>query len=119
MAPYQFLFGFSRSSGIPSVVPETPEQREKFGQEALANDPRAKKRRMRVREKHRKRTNRENQLLPRSIGKPLPHGKDEPQCVEQAMSQASVSVGLSVPTHAQPIESKPDITSVMEKKTKI
>jgi hypothetical protein len=57
VSPNQLLFGFSRSSGIPSVVPETPEQREKFRQEALANDARAKKsmeqeynRRMRVRE---------------------------------------------------------------------
>jgi hypothetical protein len=43
VSPNQLLFGFSRSSGIPSVVPETPEQREKFRQEALANDARAKK----------------------------------------------------------------------------
>ena len=57
VSPNQLLFGFSRSSGIPSVVPETPEQREKFRQEALANDARAKKsmeqeynRRMRVKE---------------------------------------------------------------------
>jgi hypothetical protein len=57
VSPNQLLFGFSRSSGIPNMVPETPEQREKFRQEALANDARAKKRmeqeynhRMRARE---------------------------------------------------------------------
>ena len=55
VSPNQLLFGFSRSSGIPRVVPETPEQREKFRQEALANDARAKKR-MEQEYNHRMRT---------------------------------------------------------------
>ena len=44
VAPNHLMFGFSRSSGIPSMLPETPSQREKWRQEALANDARAKKR---------------------------------------------------------------------------
>ena len=57
VAPNHLLLGFSRSSGIPSMMPETPEQREVWRKTALANDARAKKRmeeeynvRMRVRE---------------------------------------------------------------------
>ena len=51
------MFGFSRSSGIPSFVPETAEQREIWRKTALDNDARAKSRmeaeynqRMRARE---------------------------------------------------------------------
>jgi hypothetical protein len=57
VSPNHLLLGFSRSSGIPSMLPETPEQREVWRKTALANDARAKKRmeadynvRMRVRE---------------------------------------------------------------------
>ena len=57
VSPNHLLLGFSRSSGIPSMVPETPEQREVWRKNALANDARAKKRmeadynmRIRVRE---------------------------------------------------------------------
>jgi hypothetical protein len=37
-SPNHLLLGFSRSSGIPSIVPETPEQREVWRKTALAND---------------------------------------------------------------------------------
>jgi hypothetical protein len=43
VAPNHLLLGFSRSSGIPSMVPETSEQREVLRKTALANDARAKK----------------------------------------------------------------------------
>jgi transposase InsO family protein len=44
VAPNHLFLGFSRSSGIPSMLPETPEQREKWRKLALENDARAKKR---------------------------------------------------------------------------
>ena len=57
VSPNHLLLGFSRSSGIPSMLPETPEQREKWRQIALRNDAKAKSRmeaeynqRMRARE---------------------------------------------------------------------
>ena len=57
IAPNHLMFGFSRSSGIPSFVPETAEQREIWRKTALDNDARAKSRmeaeynqRMRARE---------------------------------------------------------------------
>jgi hypothetical protein len=43
------LLGFSRSSGIPSMVLETPEQRKAWRKTALANDARANKRMVRIR----------------------------------------------------------------------
>ena len=55
--PNHLIFGFSRTSGIPYLGPETLEQRERWRQTALANDAKAKKRmeaeynqRMRARE---------------------------------------------------------------------
>ena len=57
ISPNHLMLGFSRSSGIPSKLPETPAQREMWRQTALANDARAKQRmeeeynvRMKVRE---------------------------------------------------------------------
>ena len=44
VAPNHLFLGFSRSSGIPSMLPETSEQREKWRKIALENDARAKKR---------------------------------------------------------------------------
>ena len=44
VAPNHLFLGFSRSSGIPSMLPETPEQREKWRKMAMENDARAKKR---------------------------------------------------------------------------
>ena len=42
VAPNHLLLGFSRCSGIPSMLPETPEQREKWRKQAISNDARAK-----------------------------------------------------------------------------
>ena len=57
VAPNHLLFGFSRSTGIPSMLPETVEQKEIWRKTALANDAKAKRRmeaeynrRMRVKE---------------------------------------------------------------------
>ena len=44
VAPNHLFQSFSRSSGIPSILPETPEQREKWRKMAMENDARAKKR---------------------------------------------------------------------------
>ena len=44
VSPNHLLLGFSRSSGIPCMLPETAEQREKWRKQALENDARAKAR---------------------------------------------------------------------------
>ncbi len=44
VSPKHLLLGFSRSSGNPSMVPETPEQREVWHKTALENDACDKKR---------------------------------------------------------------------------
>jgi len=57
VAPNHLLFGFSRATGIPSMLPETAEQKEIWRKTAIANDAKAKRRmeaeynrRMRVKE---------------------------------------------------------------------
>jgi hypothetical protein len=44
VAPNHLMFGCSRSSDIPSMLPETSSQREAWRLEAMANDARSKKR---------------------------------------------------------------------------